>query len=84
MRNYPQFSIRVVACILRRSFVKLYIDKNVNESTTVCSLRALSLGLYAIYKSRYTRAKHDWQMIINRIKAIITIFYNLVVGNEVI
>ena len=38
----PQFSIKVITRILRQIFVTLYIyiyiDKNFNESTTVCSL----------------------------------------------
>ena len=51
---FRNLSVKVVARILRRILVTIYIyiDKNLDESTTVCSLRSLrSLALnYTLFR----------------------------------
>ena len=57
---FRNFSVKVVAHILQRILVTLYIyiDKNLNESTTVCWLRSLrSLSISIEYKVDNERVK---------------------------
>ena len=52
--------VKVVARILRRILVTLYIYKNLIESTTVCSLRSLrSLALNYHESSKSLEGDHD-------------------------